>query len=139
MYGLGAPIGRLLDRVGTRRGLALGALTTAAGAAMALAPLPPAGTVAGLVVVGAGWSAVYLAATAVIGGAGARGRAGAMGGADLLAAAAGAAAALGSEMAATAAGEAAVGLAVAAPLAALVWAGLAPATGWAGARPAGRP
>ena len=31
------------------------------------------------------------------------------------------------------------GLAVAAPLAALVWAGLAPATGWAGARPAGRP
>ena len=31
------------------------------------------------------------------------------------------------------------GLAVAAPLAALVWAGLAPATGWAGARPAERP
>jgi MFS family permease len=125
MYGLGAPIGRLLDRVGPRRGLGLGALVTAAGAALAVAPLPPAGAVAGLVVVGAGWSAVYVAATAIIASAGARARAGAMGRADLLAAAAGAAAALGSEMAAAAAGEAAVGLAVAAPLAALVWAALA--------------
>jgi CP family cyanate transporter-like MFS transporter len=125
MYGLGAPIGRLLDRAGPLRGLGLGGLATAAGAALALAPVPPAGAVAGLVVVGAGWSAVYVAATAVIGSAGARARAGAMGGADLLAAAAGAAAALGSEMAAAAAGEAVVGLAVAVPLAALVWAALA--------------
>jgi MFS family permease len=125
MYGLGAPIGRLLDRLGSRRGLALGALLTAVGAAMAVAPLPPAGTVAGLVVVGAGWSAVYLAATAVIGGAGARARAGAMGGADLLAAAAGAAAALGSQIAAAGAGEVAVGLVVVTPLAALAWAALA--------------
>jgi MFS family permease len=125
MYGLGAPIGRLLDRLGSRRGLALGALATAVGAAMAVAPLPPAGAVAGLVVVGAGWSAVYLAATAVIGGAGARARAGAMGGADLLAAAAGAAAALGSQIAAAGAGEVAVGLVVVTPLAALAWAALA--------------
>jgi MFS family permease len=125
MYGLGVPIGRLLDRLGDRQGLGLGALATAAGATMAVAPLPPAGAVAGLVVVGAGWSAVYLAATAVIGAAGARARAGKMGSADLLAAAAGAAAALGSQMAAAGAGEAAVGLAVAAPLAALVWAALA--------------
>ncbi len=125
MYGLALPIGRLVDRAGHGAGLALGTGSCAVGAVLACAPLPPAAAVAGLAVVGAGWSAVYLSATALIGARRARGSAGAMGGADLMAAAAGAAAALGAGIAAEAAGSAAVGVAAAVPLAALAWAALA--------------
>jgi hypothetical protein len=125
MYGLASPIGRLIDRAGHGAGLAFGTGSCAAGAVLACAPLPPAAAMAGLVVVGAGWSAVYLSATALIGARRTRGSAGAMGGADLMAAAAGAAAALGAGIAAEAAGSAAVGVAAAVPLAALAWAALA--------------
>lgn len=96
MYGLAIPIGRLGDTVGHWRVLAAGAVVTGGGAALAgIATAFPL-IVAGLFLVGLGWSGSYLAGTALVSTAAspqARGRA--LGRYDLIAWAAAAAAIIG--------------------------------------------
>ncbi len=96
MYGLAIPVGWLGDTVGYRRVLAAGAVVTGGGSALAgIATAFPL-IVAGLFLVGIGWSGSYLAGTALVSTAAspqARGRA--LGRYDLIAWAAAAAAIIG--------------------------------------------
>ncbi len=95
MFAFAPLVGWLLDRWGRRAGLILGLGLTAAGALIAASQVSSRVIGGGLLVIGLGWSATYLAVTAVISDVThADERAGALGFTDLLVLACSAAAAL---------------------------------------------
>ncbi|MEX2421644.1 MAG: MFS transporter, partial [Actinomycetota bacterium] len=95
MFAFAPLVGWLLDRWGRRAGLILGLGLTAAGALIAASQISSRVIGGGLLVIGLGWSATYLAVTAVISDVThADERAGALGFTDLLVLACSAAAAL---------------------------------------------
>ena len=95
MYAFAPVVGWLLDRWGRRAGLLLGLGITAAGAVIAATEASSGAVGAGLFAVGLGWSATFLAVTAVISDVTrADERAGALGFADLVVLGCSAAAAL---------------------------------------------
>jgi MFS family permease len=86
MYGLAPALGGAIDRWGHRDGLIAGAGLCVAGATLSAVTGVPVVAAAGLVALGVGWSASYLAVTAAAGrSADARDRAAALGAADLAA------------------------------------------------------
>jgi MFS family permease len=142
MFAFSPLVGAALDRWGRRPGLLAGAVVTASGAvvtAIANGSTPVLAT--GLFFVGLGWSAVYLASTAVISDVThATERAGALGFVDLVAALSAAVGALAGGFALDAVGFAWVGAAVAAlivPVLVLVVPLREPAPGRWAAVPAG--
>jgi MFS family permease len=85
MYAFAPVVGWLLDRWGRRAGLMLGLAVTGAGALVAATEAGSGAVGAGLFLVGLGWSATFLAVTAVISDVTrADERAGALGFADLV-------------------------------------------------------
>jgi MFS family permease len=66
MYGLSIPLGRLADRLGRKVALMVGLLIAALGSALVPLTGAYAVIVAGIFLVGVGWSAVFVAATALI-------------------------------------------------------------------------
>ncbi|HET6692459.1 MAG TPA: MFS transporter [Miltoncostaeaceae bacterium] len=86
MYGLAPLLGAGIDRWGHRDGMVAAAGLCVAGAMLSAATHVPVVAAAGLVALGAGWCAGYLAVTAAAGAAaGARDPASALGAADLVA------------------------------------------------------
>lgn len=95
MFAFAPLIGRWMDRAGRKAALIGGCLTSIAGALLAASELNAVAIGAGLLVIGVGWSATFLGATAVISDITApKERAGALGFLDLLTSATSAAASL---------------------------------------------
>jgi MFS family permease len=116
MYAAAPAIGRMIDRRGARAGIGAGAAASLIGAVLIAAAHAPLLAAAGLVLVGVGWSAAYIGATAALTESGRPGRqARSVGAADLWGAASGAAAAGADAAAAGALGLGVVALMLAAP------------------------
>lgn len=114
MYAFAPVVGWLLDRWGRRAGLLLGLAITATGSLIAATEASSGAVGVGLFAVGLGWSATFLAVTAVISDVTrADERAGALGFADLVVLACSAGAALAGGVVLDVAGYGAVGVAAA--------------------------
>ncbi len=141
MYALGPAIGVGLDRFGRRPGLLAGAALSATGAVLGSFAHEVALVAVGMFLVGLGWAACYLGATAVISDlTTAEERGGALGMADLFTSAAAAAGALAGGFVLESAGLGLVGVVMASlmiPVVLLVLPLHEPAPGrWRGGRPA---